>query len=87
MLDTNEMTNMMNFIREKTTRCRADIANVFDRITELDSIANALEQQIQQETGSSPISGQPMNPTEIHNVNDLDDVPSPEDMELVDVAE
>jgi hypothetical protein len=74
MLDTKEMVNMMNFIREKTTRCRSDIANVFDRINELDSIANALEQTVRQAGGdvSGPVSGGPVGAEEIHNVNDID---------------
>ena len=71
MLDTNEMVNMMNFIREKTTRCRSDIANVFDRINELDSIANALEQSVQAAGG--PVQGAAVGQGEIHNVNDIDE--------------
>jgi hypothetical protein len=73
MLDTKEMVNMMNFIREKTTRCRSDIANVFDRINELDSIANALEQQVRADGGdvSGPVTGGPVGAEEIHNVNDI----------------
>jgi hypothetical protein len=90
MLDINEMTNMMNFIREKTTRCRADIANVFDRIAELDSIANALEQSVRQED-VGPVTGGPVSSGEIHNVNDLggDGEPTPEDveMELTEVSD
>ena len=71
MLDNNELVNMMNYIREKTTRCRSDIANVFDRISELDSIANAIEQHIRESGG--PVMGSPVGGGEIHNVNDIDE--------------
>ncbi len=80
MLDANEMINMANYIREKTTRCRSDVANVFDRVVELDSIAKALEDMAKKAMGGNPdgpVGGSPLAPTEINNIN-IDDFPQEE---------
>ena len=79
MLDANEMINMANYIREKTTRCRSDIANVFDRVVELDSIAKSLEDLAKRGMAGNPdgpVGGSPLAPTEINNI-DIEDF-SPE---------
>ena len=93
MLDANEMINMSNYIREKTTRCRSDVANVFDRIVELDSIAKALEDMAKNMMAGNPngpVGGSPLSPTEINNIDiDAEDmeVPEPEPvMEEEEVA-
>jgi|TARA_Y100000310_G_C20424197_1_gene688188 hypothetical protein len=80
MLDANEMINMANYIREKTTRCRSDIANVFDRVVELDSIAKSLEDLAKRGMAGNPdgpVGGSPLAPTEINNI-DIDDFPQEE---------
>jgi len=75
MLDSNEMINMARFIKEKTTRCRSDVANVFDRIMELESVATSLEDLVRQQ---NPVQG-----------SDLGGVPSftPEEFEEAENSE
>ena len=80
MLDANEMINMANYIREKTPGCRSDVANVFDRVVELDSIAKALEDMAKRGMAGNPdgpVGGSPLAPTEINNI-DIDDFPQEE---------